>query len=132
MKPWIAALALVSASFAQQPLLFEVASIKPSDPQPMGQIMIGMKSDAGMVRYTNISLKDCIRTAYRVKDFQVQGPDWIDSARFDITAKLPAGASEDQVPEMLRALLAERFKLTIRHDVKEQSIYALTPGKGGP
>lgn len=122
---------LATAAFAQQPLAFEVASIKAADPQPMGMVRIGMSSDAGMVRYSNISLKDCIRTAYRVKDFQVQGPDWLDSTRFDITAKLPAGAKEDQIPEMLQALLADRFKITVRRDSKEQSVYALTVGKSG-
>lgn len=131
MKPVIAALTLVTAALAQQPLAFEVASIKAADPQPMGMVRIGMSSDAGMVRYSNISLKDCIRTAYRVKDFQVQGPDWLDSTRFDITAKLPAGTKEDQIPEMLQTLLADRFKLTVRRDSKEQSVYALTVGKGG-
>jgi uncharacterized protein (TIGR03435 family) len=132
MKPWLLCVSFLSVgvAFAQKPA-FEVASIKATDPQPMGKMMIGMSSDAGMVRYTNVSLKDCIRTAYRVKDFQVQGPEWIDSARFDISAKLPAGASENQVPEMLQTLLAERFKLTVRHDNKDQAVYALTVGKGG-
>jgi uncharacterized protein (TIGR03435 family) len=132
MKFRIAGVSFLSfgMAFAQLPS-FEVASVKPSDPQPMGRMMIGMSSDKGMVRYSNISLKDCIRTAYRVKDFQVQGPDWIESTRFDITAKLPAGASESEVPEMLQTLLAERFKLTIRRDSREQSVLALTVGKGG-
>ncbi|HYA18594.1 MAG TPA: TIGR03435 family protein [Bryobacteraceae bacterium] len=137
MKPrrttWtLSALALTTTAFAQQPLSFEVASIKPSDHPSMGTIQIGMDSDAGMVRYTNISLKDCIRAAYGVRDFQVQDPEWLDNARFDITAKLPAGVREDQIPEMLQSLLAERFKLSIRHDRKEQPVYALTPGKDGP
>lgn len=98
----------------------------------MGQMRIRMSADEGMLRYSGVSLKDCIRTAYRVKDFQVQGPDWIASARFDITAKLPAGSSKDQIPEMLQDLLAERFKLALHRDTKEHAIYALVAGKGGP
>jgi uncharacterized protein (TIGR03435 family) len=70
--------------------------------------------------------------AYRVKDFQVQGPDWMGSERFDIVAKLPDGAKEDQVPEMLQSLLAERFKLTLHRDTKDHAIYALVAGKNGP
>jgi uncharacterized protein (TIGR03435 family) len=62
----------------------------------------------------------------------VQGPDWIDSARFDITAKLPDGSSPERIPEMLQALLADRFKLTLHRDTKEHAIYALVAGKGGP
>lgn len=111
---------------------FEVASIKPSAPMRPGQMFIRMGADAGMLRYTNVALRDCIRVAYRVKDFQVQGPDWLGSARFDIVAKLPEGSSEDQVPEMLQTLLAERFKLTVHRETKEHAIYALIAGKDGP
>lgn len=85
-----------------------------------------------MVQYTNITLKDCIRAAYRVRDFQIQGPSWINDDRFVITAKLPAGAEWDQIPEMLATLLEERFKLTLRRDSKEQSVYALITGKTAP
>jgi len=111
---------------------FEVASIKPAQPMAMGQLRIGMNSDAGMLRYSNVSLKDCIRVAYRVKEYQVEGPDWIGSTRFDIMAKLPAGSSKDQIPEMLQDLLVKRFKLVVHRDTKEYAIYALVVGKGGP
>ncbi len=111
---------------------FEVASIKPFDPDSARQMWTGMSLDAGMVRYTNISLKQCIRTAYRVRDFQIEGPQWINDARFDIIAKLAPGAQQSQIPEMLQALLAERFKLSLRRDTKEQSVYALALGKDGP
>ena len=131
MKSWILSVALFAPSLAFGQIAFEVASIKPSDPQEEGRIMMRMGTDAGMLRYTNVALKDCIRVAYRVKDFQVVGPDWIGSTRFDIVAKLPAGASEEQIPEMLQALLAERFKLVVHHETKEHAIYALVVGKGG-
>jgi uncharacterized protein (TIGR03435 family) len=95
-------------------------------------MFIGMKADAGTVHYTNITLKDCIRAAYRVRDFQIQGPEWMNNLRFEITAKLPAGASIEQIPEMMQGLLAERFGLTLRRDTKEQSVYVLAAGKDGP
>jgi uncharacterized protein (TIGR03435 family) len=137
MKRWIACLWLfpVLAAFAQPvppKIAFEVASIKPAQPMTMGRVRIGMNVDGGMLRYTGVTLKDCVRTAYRVKEFQVEGPDWIGSERFDIVAKLPAGASRDQVPEMLQSLLAERFKLELHRATKEHAIYALVAGKGGP
>ena len=136
MNKWIACVSLCAGlvAFGQEAktIAFEVASIKPSKPMPMGQMRIMMNSDAAMLRYTNVSLKDCIRNAYRVKDFQVQGPDWLGSERFDIVAKLPAGSSEDQIPEMLQSLLAERFKLTLHRETKDHAIYALIAGKGGP
>jgi uncharacterized protein (TIGR03435 family) len=139
MKAWIvyaSLLLLVSCCMAANPkssekLSFEVASIKPSEPMTMGQVRIGMNTDAGMLRYTNVSLKDCIRAAYRVKDFQIEGPGWMESSRFDIVAKLPEGSTQEQVPEMLQALLADRFKLTFHRDSKEHPIYALVVGKTG-
>ncbi len=132
MQKWIAGVIFLSSmAFGQPKLEFEVASIKPSAPQPMGQMRIGMSTDAGMLRYSNVSLRDCIRLAYRVKEFQVEGPDWINNTRFDIVAKLPAGSTEDQVPEMLQALLTERFKLTFHRETKEHAIFALVAGKGG-
>jgi uncharacterized protein (TIGR03435 family) len=102
------------------------------DPNPANRMFIGMKADAGIVHYTSITLKDCIRAAYRVRDFQIQGPDWMSSVRFDINAKLPAGASTEQIPEMMQALLAERFGMVLEHGTKEQTVYALVTGRDGP
>jgi uncharacterized protein (TIGR03435 family) len=110
---------------------FEVASIKPSDPNPDSPLFIGMSADGTMVKYTNITLLDCIRGAYRVRDFQIVGPHWMTRTRFEISAKLPPGASADQIPEMLEELLSERFKLEIRRDMKKQNVYALLVGTGG-
>ena len=122
------------AAFAQagDKFAFEVASIKPAPPQPMNQTRIGMQTDGGMLRYTNVAIREMIRVAYKVKDFQIEGPDWMGTTRFDINAKFPAGATEDNVPEMLQALLAERFKLTLHKDSQERPVYAMVVGKNGP
>ncbi len=128
-----ACLASLGLALAQQPPdgpKFEVASIKPSDPNP-DTVFIGMSADGAMVNYTNISLLDCIRGAYRVRDFQISGPDWMTKTRFAISAKLPPGATTDEIPEMLQALLADRFKLEIRREMKEQNVYVLSAGNGG-
>ena len=135
MKLAASACLLSFTAFALQPSAnpaFEVASIKPSDPNSSNSLFIGMSADRAMVTYTNITLKDCIRAAYRVRDFQIAGPEWISHARYEITAKMPAGASPDQIPEMLQELLAERFRLTLARETKEQSVYALLVGKDGP
>lgn len=123
---------LSAAAFTEQKPSFEVASIKPAAPSEPGRIRIGMQADGGMLRYTNVTLMDVIRNAYRVKEFQIEGPDWLSSERFDITAKLPDGAEKDKVPEMLQSLLEERFKIAIHTDTKEHAIYALVAGKNGP
>ncbi|HMC60340.1 MAG TPA: TIGR03435 family protein, partial [Candidatus Solibacter sp.] len=116
------AVAMACAAFGQSaatPLSFEVASIKPAAPQMDGRLMIRMGGDPGRLDYNNVSIKDLIRQAYGVKDYQISGPDWMASTRFDVLAKLPAGTPRSKVPEMLQALLAERFKVTIHRETKE-------------
>ena len=116
---------------------FEVASIKlapPLEPQKImaGTMHVGMSVDAARVDIGSMSLTELIRTAYRMKPYQISGPDWMPSQRFDIMAKIPEGASKDKVPEMLQALLADRFKLTAHRESKERPAYALVVGKNGP
>ena len=126
--------ASLGLAFAQQPPdgpKFEVASIKLFDPNAQNTMFIGMSADGAMVNYTNITLFDCIRGAYRVRDFQITGPDWMTKASFAISAKLPLNASSDQIPEMLQALLADRFELEIRREMREQNVYVLSVGNGG-
>ena len=115
---------------------FEVASIKPAPPiEPQkivgGKMHIGMSIDAARVDIGNLSIADLIRIAYSVKPHQVSGPDWLGGQRFDIVATIPEGVPSSRVPEMLQSLLADRFKLTLHRENKEQNIYALVEGKGG-
>ena len=142
---WIVVLTLGVASVAAQQApapSFEVASVKrsgPLDPQKIvsGQQRIGMKTDAGRVDIESLSVSDLIYLAFKVAPDQVSGPSWLGIAnaltaeRFEIHAKLPAGATQEQVPEMLQALLAERFKLAFHREKKEQPVFALIVGKGG-
>jgi len=58
--------------------------------------------------------------------------DWSGGERFDISTKLPEGASRDQVPAMLQNLLAARFKLAVHREYREQPVYALVAARGGP
>lgn len=118
-----------------QPVSFEVATIKPAEGAEAEThgvtLRAGMSIDNAMVTITNMSLMDLINAAYKVKPFQVSGPDWMAAERFNIIAKIPADASKDRVAEMLQALLADRFQVTVHREAKEQSIYALVVGKGG-
>ena len=148
-----ACLALLSAIglFGQSStssLTFEVASIKPSgtdDRRTMMQIQPG-----GALRMTGTTLKMLLAFAYDVREFQIfGGPGWISTDRYDIMAKTgdaPVSDTPDdlrkmtdeqrrtvgeQMRERLRALLAERFRLTIHRENKEQSVYALVVAKNG-
>jgi len=138
--PW-AFVFLAAAAFAQTPapkLEFEVASIRPAGPiekmVASGKMHIGMHVDGARVDIGAMSVPDLIYLAYKVKRFQVTGAgsDGINAQRYDIMAKMPEGATKDQVPEMLQALLADRFKLTLHRETKDQSVYALLVAKGGP
>src|SRR5271157_2159969 len=129
-----ACLALAAAcAFAQNPPApaFEAASVKPSAPMGMGRMRISMGGDPGRLNYSGVSLRDIIRQAYQLKDYQITGPEWLNTERFDIVAKLPDGAPESQKPLMLQALLAERFKLTVHREKKDLPAYALVVAKGG-
>jgi uncharacterized protein (TIGR03435 family) len=122
-----------SSSFAQVPtrLEFEVASIRPSAPiGPGGKVDIGIHIDGAQVRCISWSLRDYLARAYGMKVAMILGPDWTASERFDVSATLPVGGTPAQVPEMLQALLAERFQVKLRRGKKEFPVYVLLPGKG--
>ena len=126
----------MAAAFGQTRPAFELASIKKAEPiNPTavmsGQLHLGMTIDAAMVKITSLSIAELLRMAYKVKSFQISGPDWLGVDRFDIVAKMPAGSNRDQVPEMVQSLLAERFKLTLHRSTTEQSAFALVVAKGG-
>jgi uncharacterized protein (TIGR03435 family) len=114
---------------AQTPA-FEVATVKPAARPEGGMIRMGMGGDPGRINYLFVTLKDVLARAYRLKPYQIGGPSWIESERYDITAKIPEGAA-DQVPEMLQVLLSERFHMQTHRETRELPIYALTVGKGG-
>ena len=124
---------LVFGATVQQPSAkraFEVATVKLIDPN--NSVFVTMSADPSIVSYRNLTLRDAIRGAYKVSDFQIVGPDWMSNVRFEVNAKLPSGATTDQIPEMFQALLEERFKLSWRREPKEMQIYALLAGKDGP
>jgi uncharacterized protein (TIGR03435 family) len=136
-------LILVAGSLrAQAPAagpVFDVASIRPSVPitpemVQAGKIHVGMKIDGARVDIGNFTLLQLIIRAYDVKSYQVQGLPWMipTAQRYDIVANLPDGATKEQVPQMLQALLADRFKLVVRKETKDQKVYALVVAKGGP
>lgn len=123
---------------AEAKLEFEVASIKPSALPGRGPIRFGPQGgpgggDPGRVTYTFSTIRDLMVNAYGVKRYQISGgPNWLNSERFDIVAKVPAGATKEQVKGMLQNLLAERFKLTLHRETKELPVYALVVGAKGP
>jgi uncharacterized protein (TIGR03435 family) len=110
---------------------FEVASIKPSATVPLAEkVHVGVQIDGAQVHCTYLSLKDYIRIAYQMKEYQITGPEWLASQRFDIHAKLPEGG-RGQFRDMLQNLLADRFAVKMHRDSKEFPVFGVVVGKGG-
>ena len=120
---------------------FEVASVRPNN---SGEANASIRiQPGGRLTATNQTLRNLIRNAFNVQPFQmIGGPDWMDSDRYDIVAKI-ADADLDEKgmapgPQfMLRvqSLLEERFKMTTHWEMRELPVYALVvaaEGKLGP
>ncbi|HEY4084473.1 MAG TPA: TIGR03435 family protein [Bryobacteraceae bacterium] len=151
---WASVLATMAFTFpataqpAAKSLKFEVASIKPSDPNAKGSSV--MTDKAGGLRGENMPIRALVTMAYGIRDFQLSGaPAWLSTERYDIAAKPEAVESAPAVPdshdmsdhqrkirdeqwkERVRNLLADRFGLAIHKEIKEEQIYHMVIAKGG-
>jgi uncharacterized protein (TIGR03435 family) len=117
---------------------FEVASVKPAAPQPAGYGTLMRvdggpgTADPGQLQWTNVTLAFVLKRAYGRKDYEIVAPKWLDSARYDLVAKVPQGATKKDLMPMLQNLLVERFQLAIHHEQKELPVFALVVSKNGP
>lgn len=112
--------------------VFEVATIKPSDPTKPGKLF---RIQPGHFSTLNTTLSDIIGFAYGYHPRQLVGaPSWVETDKWDLDGK-PDGEGQpslDQWKKMIQKLLADRFQLSFHHDKKELSVYALVVAKGGP
>jgi uncharacterized protein (TIGR03435 family) len=142
-KAPFAAAVLAFTTFAQTPdpsLTFEVASIKPAQPPTPdagGRIFMRGPSggpgtkDPGRINYPFMSLKNLLMTAYNMKNYQISGPSWLDTERFDITATMKPDTTKEQFQVMLQNLLIERFKMSVHREKKELPMYSMVVTKAG-
>ena len=119
--------AMSATSSAQAPdksaPAFEVASVKVND---SGSQNSSGKSGKGVVRIVNQTLRLLLVNAFGVRPNRiVGGPDWIDSLRFDVLARAPENVPDTQLSAMMRTLLAERFKLSARPEMRDEPVYGL-------
>jgi uncharacterized protein (TIGR03435 family) len=136
-----AGLALLSSYglSAQEAAAFEVASIKSHDPaqtpntprNPLAASREDINTDPGRLSMMNVTLNTATRWAYKLGVYEISGPEWISTARFDIVAKTATPVPEEQLRVMLQALLKERFKLEAHRESRQLSGYALVVGKNG-
>jgi uncharacterized protein (TIGR03435 family) len=138
----VATLALSSVAIAFGQLepgpAFEVASVRPSPPPaPGARVFFGPPrggpgtSDPAQITWRAASLLSILTAAYDVQAFQISGPDWAPTTRYDIIAKVPAGATKAQVGVMWQTLLKDRLGVAVHHASKEFQVYELTVAKGG-
>jgi uncharacterized protein (TIGR03435 family) len=116
-------------------LTFEAASIKPfpeGTPRAMSGCLGGPGSDdPGRINCEYATLRMFLMRAYQVKNREIFGPGWMDSVHFNLTAKVPTGASKDDSAAMFRNLLAERFHVELHRENRILPAYSLTVAKGG-
>lgn len=125
---------------------FEVASIRPAasmsnfgttrggnaPPPPPGGGCVGRSTvDASRINRQCVSLRALLLEAFAVVPGRLLAPEWTDTQRFDVSAKLPEGTSQEQIPQMLQSLLEDRFSLSFHRQSKEGSVSALVLAKGG-
>ena len=103
---------------------FDVASVKPNKEGGPSSVRV---TPGGTLTVTNNNLRNIIRNAWNITNDQiVGGPEWIDSDRFDITAKASRPfAQQEEARKMLQALLAERFGLVTHAETREVPVYVL-------
>jgi uncharacterized protein (TIGR03435 family) len=112
---------------------FEVASIRPNTSSGPQRFSLFPEFTA-----QNATLKDLLTLAYDVRGFQVSGgPAWINSDRYNISAKVAGASTPSREGLMLQrrrlqTLLQDRFRLTVHRETRELPIYELIVAKGGP
>jgi uncharacterized protein (TIGR03435 family) len=127
----ISAASLFAASLLGQE--FDVAPIKPAAPQEIGRTSTRMSSDTdtGNLTYLNVNLKQILGRAFDVQQYQLTGPSFIETERFDVNASFAPHSTAAQLSSMLQKLLADRFGLKIHRETKELTAFALTVSKSG-
>jgi uncharacterized protein (TIGR03435 family) len=137
-----AILALAAGLVAAQPttpaseMRFDVATIRPVaalNPQDVasGKLTLGVTTSENRVTIHYVSIADMAASAWEVKSNDVKGPAWIGEQRFEITGLLPDGATGKDIPQLLRSLLRDRFKMVAHKEFKETQVYALLESRGG-
>lgn len=115
------------------PPKFEVASVRPSDPNDRKSSAMPRTwgDETGKVSLHHIPLNYLLCHVYNLQPDQLSGPSWLPDEFFDILATVPADAPKERVPLMFQSLLAERFKLRFHRETHTAKVFALVVGKGG-
>lgn len=136
MPSLFAVLALLNIAAAAHPQsnqpAFEVASVRPSQQEVGADYNNQITYSPSGFTARNVTLKRLIAEAWHCQLSQISGPAWLDRNEYEIAARMPAGATDAQVPLMIRSLLAERFHLKEHEESRPMRVYELTTAQGGP
>lgn len=119
------------AQSASTTLAFEVATVKPVDMSGFDGKHYWAHVQPARASYWSMSLKELVSYAYNVKPSQISCPESMNKEHYDIEARFPKGATQDDDRTMLQMLLKERFHLAYHMEKKETKVYALVVGKHG-
>ncbi|HEY6342889.1 MAG TPA: TIGR03435 family protein [Bryobacteraceae bacterium] len=86
MRSAVSLVLIAAWAWAASAQEFEVVSVKPSKSLSNGS---STNSNQGRYTATNASLRNLIVEAYELRDYQVEGPEWLRSERYDIAATFP-------------------------------------------
>jgi uncharacterized protein (TIGR03435 family) len=127
----VVGLCAAGVAICQQPK-FELADVHASKTSRGAAQNFGSVLRAGKYVNRDVTMLGLIEAAYQVKqDMIAGGPGWVASDLFDIVARVPAGTKMAETNQMVQSLLAERFKLVVKHETRPAPRYVLTVGKGG-
>ena len=125
-------LALAGASAQPRPA-FEVASIRPADGSGDPSFIAGIRLGGSSAIMRNVGLTTLVQAAFGIDARFLSSGDWLQGTQhFDVRAKSPDGASPRVVPEMIRALLEDRFQLAYHFEQRQRNVYALLLAPDGP
>jgi bla regulator protein BlaR1 len=111
---------------------FDVASVRPNKAEGSNNTTWHHDKDTIRLTYVDTPLIYCLQKAYDLKEYQISGPDWLKSVRYDIAASGPYAGDDQAWRIMLQQLLAERFNLKVHLKSRKLPVYTLAIGKIGP
>jgi uncharacterized protein (TIGR03435 family) len=112
---------------------FEVATIKPSDPN--SQNLSALSEVGRHISFTNQTVKGLIVFAYGMQEKQLaDAPAWLETEKYDLQGVPDIEGTPNllQIQEMFRKLLVDRFHLKTHMEKRDLAVYALTVSKNGP
>lgn len=110
---------------AQKPA-FAVATIRPTTQSVKFEHDGNTELVGNTLRMRDVTVATCLKLAYHIQDRQIAGPDWLQSERFDITAKADDSIDDDTMKQMLQSLLADRFSLSFHREPRQMKVIVLT------